>query len=410
MKDIQIIGIGDDGIAGLFPAQRNLIEQADLLVGGERHLDFFPDHAGEKWVIKGSLTELTERLKAEQEGRNVVVLASGDPMFYGIGAYLAKKVEGVQIHPHLSSIQLAFAKIGLGWQDAYITSLHGKSIKGFAQKIDGHGKIAILTDEKNTPGSIARYLLEYGFHEYYAYVAENLGSAEETCERFELDELRDTMFSPLNVVILLKKQGALTPQWSLGIEDEEFSQRKPDKGLITKREVRVLSLAELKLQPTSTVWDIGTCTASVAIEAAKVAREGQVYGIEKNEPDLQNALENARKFRTDLNLYHGKAPEFLDTWPDPDAVFIGGSGGEMGEVLRICAERLRPNGRVVLNAATIETLYEATTTFATLGFATRVTLLQISRSKPVLHLTRFEGLNPIYIITAWKAEREEEQA
>ncbi|MGZ4112178.1 MAG: bifunctional cobalt-precorrin-7 (C(5))-methyltransferase/cobalt-precorrin-6B (C(15))-methyltransferase, partial [Tumebacillaceae bacterium] len=128
------------------------------------------------------------------------------------------------------------------------------------------------------------------------------------------------------------------------------------------------------------------------------------------EGDLENALQNTRKFRADITLVHGRAPEGLETWPDPDAVFIGGSGGEMGEVLRIASERLRPQGRIVLNAATIETLYEATSTFANLGMERRVTLMQIARSKPILHMTRFEGLNPIYIITAWKAQEEETQA
>jgi precorrin-6Y C5,15-methyltransferase (decarboxylating) len=411
MNEIHVIGIGDDGGVGLFPAQVERIQRADLLIGGERHLAFFPDFAGETYTITGKLTALVERLQQEQAAaRNVVVLASGDPMFYGIGAYLAKKVPGLIVHPHLSSIQLAFAKAGLGWQDAHIDSLHGKSIKGLAQRIDGKPKVALLTDDTNTPPSIASYLLNFGMTEYRMIVAENLGGEGEQVRTFEtVEEVTEHDFSSLNVVLLIQKPGAAVPSWTLGIEDEEFSQRKPDKGLITKREVRVLSLSELNLRPDSTVWDIGTCTASVAVEAAKLAPNGQVYAIEKNEADLANAEQNARKFRADLHLHHGKAPEYLESWPDPDAVFIGGSGGEMAEVLRICSERLRPQGRVVLNAATIETLYDATQTFAKLGMTFRVTLLQTSRSKPILNMTRFEGLNPIYIITAWNAPNAPEQ-
>lgn len=408
MNEIHVIGIGDDGAAGLFPQQLERIKRADLLIGGERHLAFFPEFQGDTHTITGKLTELVELLKREGTTRHVVVLASGDPMFYGIGAYLAKKVPGLIVHPHLSSIQLAFAKAGLGWQDAQIESLHGKSIKGLAQRIDGQPKVAMLTDDTNTPPAIAKYLLYFGMAEYEMVVAENLGGAGERVRTFELAEVEAAEFSPLNVVLLLQKPGTRAPQWTLGIEDEDFSQRKPDKGLITKREVRVLSLSELNLRTDSTFWDIGACTASVSIEAAKLAPQGRVYAIEKNEGDLENAEINTRKFRTDLHLYHGKAPEHLDTWPDPDAVFIGGSGGEMAEVLRIAAERLRPQGRIVLNAATIETLYEATQTFAGLGLTFRVTLLQTARSKPILNMTRFEGLNPIYIITAWKAQEQEE--
>jgi precorrin-6Y C5,15-methyltransferase (decarboxylating) len=404
-NDIQIIGIGDDGAGGLFPYLLPVIEDADVLVGGERHLNFFPHFRGEKITITGKLTELVTSIRETQAaGKKAVVLASGDPLFYGIGSYLASKLEGIVIHPNLSSIQLAFARKGLGWQDAYIHTLHGKPIQGMAQRIDGKDRVAILTDHHNTPAKIAQYLLDFGMTEYTMFVAENLGGEEERCTDLELEEALSWEGSHLNVVLLLKKPGAVVKQWPLGIDDAEFSQRKPDKGLITKREVRVLSLAELGLKKNSVIWDIGTCTGSVAIEAAKLAPEGQVFAIEKNEGDLENARANARKFRVDLTLVHGKAPQGLEDWPDPDAVFIGGSGGEMGELLRILSERLRKGGRVVLNAATIETLYEATTTFKKLGMQTRVTLLQTSRSKPILDMTRFEGLNPIYIITAWKAE------
>ncbi|ARU61494.1 cobalamin biosynthesis protein CbiE [Tumebacillus avium] len=399
---IHVIGLGDDG--DVAPEQHALIYRSNILIGGERHLAFFPDFEGETWVIKGALNELVKKIQAAKG--IITVLASGDPLFYGIGGYLAQKLDGVVIHPHFSSVQLAFARLGVSWQDAYIASLHGKPIHGLAQKIDGRDKVALLTDDKQTPAVIADYLLSFGMTEYQAFVAENLGGTSERCGRYGLEELKGQTFSPLNVVLLLKKAGHAAPHWGLGIDDDQFSQRKPDKGLITKKEVRVLSLSELNLRPDSSVWDIGTCTASVAIEAARIAREGAVYAIEKNEPDLQNARENAQKFRADITFVHGKAPEGLQNWPDPDAVFIGGSGGEMADLLKLCAERLRPNGRIVLNAATIETLYEATQTFAAVGLTTRVTLLQTSRSKPILHMTRFEGLNPIYIITAYKEARE----
>lgn len=408
MSEIQLIGIGDEGAQGLQSHVRERIAACDLLVGGERHLAFFPDFAGETYVITGKLTELVLRLQEEQrKGRRVVVLASGDPLFFGIGSYLATKIDGLIISPALSSIQMAFAKVGLGWQDALLTSLHGKSIKGLAQRIDGQAKVALLTDHINTPAAIAAYLRSFGFTEYRMYVAENLGSEQEKGAWFELEDVAENRFSALNLVLLVRKPEAYVQMYALGIEDDAFLQRKPDKGLITKREVRVLSLSELQLRPDSVVWDIGTCTGSVAIEAAKIAPFGHVYAIEKNEVDLENARQNAQTFRTDITFVHGRAPEGLDGWPDPDAVFIGGSGGEMGEVLRIAAERLRPEGRIVLNAATIETLYGATTTCAQLGLQTRVTLVQVARSKPILQMTRFEGLNPIYIITAWKQTEEE---
>ncbi|MED1793430.1 precorrin-6y C5,15-methyltransferase (decarboxylating) subunit CbiE [Brevibacillus nitrificans] len=403
-QTMKVIGIGDDGQQSLLPLYRSWIEESELLVGGERHLSFFPEYAGEKRVLKGGLTALVEELRSET--RKTVILASGDPMFYGIGSLLAKKLN-VEIYPHHSSIQLAFAKMGEAWQDAALMSVHGRSIKGLAQRIDGKEKVALLTDAQNSPAAIAGYLLSFGMTEYDAFVAENLGSDEEKTGWYTLDEMADGVFSDLNVVILKKRRES--PVWPFGIADEEFSQRKPDKGLITKKEVRILSIAQLQLHAKSIVWDIGTCTGSVAIEAARIARDGEVYGVEKNADDLENCRQNMAKFRTDLTVVNARAPHGLDTFPDPDAVFIGGSGGELRELLNICCTRLRPNGRIVVNAATIETLYEATQAFAAEGFETSVTLAQLSRSKPILSLTRFEALNPIYIITAWAKKVEEEK-
>ncbi|MEH7453112.1 MULTISPECIES: precorrin-6y C5,15-methyltransferase (decarboxylating) subunit CbiE [Bacillaceae] len=396
-----MIGIGDEGKVSLLPMYEKWINESELLIGGKRQLAFFSEFAGEKMPIEGGLYSLVERLQSET--RNVVILASGDPLFYGIGSYLSSKID-LDIYPYISSIQLAFARMKERWQDAYFTSVHGRSIKGLAQRVDGKKTIAILTDTENSPNKIAQYLLSFGMTEYEAFVGENLGGDKERCRWFPLAEMKDEEFSPLNVVIL-KKKGE-SPHWPIGIDDSEFLQRKPDKGLITKKEIRTLSISGLRLKEDSTVWDIGTCTGSVAIEAAKIAREGQVFAIEKNEGDLENCKQNLAKFRVDATLVHGKAPEGLETFPDPDAVFIGGTAGGMEDILDICCSRLKACGRIVLNAVTIENLSEAMLVFKERGYETNITLAQISRSKPILNLTRFDALNPIYIIEAWRKEGE----
>ncbi|MED3563508.1 precorrin-6y C5,15-methyltransferase (decarboxylating) subunit CbiE [Bacillus xiapuensis] len=401
MATIKMIGIGDEGKLSMLPMYEKWIEESDILIGGKRQLSFFPEYQGEKIVIEGGLSSLVGRLKAET--KNVVILASGDPLFFGIGSYLSSKIN-LEIYPHLSSVQLAFAKMGERWQDAYFTSVHGRSMKGLAQRIDGKEKVAILTDVENSPNKIAEYMLSFGMTEYQVFVGENLGGENERCRWFNLEEMKDAEFSPLNVVVLRKTDN--TTRWSIGINDEEFFQRKPDKGLITKKEIRTLSISSLRLKEDSIVWDIGTCTGSVAIEAAKIAREGQIFAIEKNEGDLENCKQNLLKFRVDATLIYGKAPEGLDTFTDPDAVFIGGTAGGMGEILDICCDRLREGGRIVLNAVTIENLSEAMSAFKERGFDTAITLAQISRSKPILNLTRFDALNPIYIIEAWRQEGE----
>lgn len=403
ISQIKIIGIGDNGKDSLLPIYESWIYESELLIGGERQLAFFPDYQGEKLVIKSGLVTLVNLLSAET--RKTVILASGDPLFFGIGSYLASKLN-VQIYPYLSSIQLAFAKMGERWQDAKFISVHGRSMKGLAQKIDGENKVALLTDEENNPAAIAEYLLRFGMEEYEVFVAEHLGGKKERCRSFKLKDMVNEQFMPLNVVIL--KKVSPSPYWPIGIDDDEFSQRKPDKGLITKKEIRTLSLAALKLKKDSIIWDIGTCTGSIAIEAAKIAKEGSVFAIEKNEHDLLNCFENMKKFRADITAIHGKAPYGLEQFPNPDAVFIGGSAGNMDEILDICCGRLNPNGRIVLNAATVESLIQAVNGFKRNQYHVEIVLSQISKSKPILDLTRFEALNPIYIITASKESRGEQ--
>lgn len=392
---MKLIGIGDNGKESLLPIYEKWIYESDILVGGERHLSFFPDYNGEKISIKKGLKELVNRL--QHETKKIVILASGDPLFYGIGSFLASKIK-LDIYPNVSSVQLAFARMGEKWQDAYMTSVHGRSIKGLAQRIDGKEKVALLTDEQNSPNEIAKYLLSFNMTEYEAFVAENLGGELERCGYYTLEEMAQATFSPLNVVILKKVKPS--PSWTFGIDDQEFLQRKPEKGLITKKEVRILSLSALQLTPASIVWDIGTCTGSVAIEASKIATEGAVYAIEKNEQDIENCLENMKKFRSDITVVHGRAPERLDEFPNPNAIFIGGTSGNMDEILDVCTKRLEPKGRIVVNVVTIENLADALKGLKQREFDVDITSVQVSRSKPILSLTRFDALNPIYIITA----------
>lgn len=188
--------------------------------------------------------------------------------------------------------------------------------------------------------------------------------------------------------------------WTPGIPEDEFHYRQPRRGLITKTEVRVLSLAKLRIREESVVWDIGAGSGSIAIEAALIARKGSVWAIEKNAEDMENVTQNVEKFGVgNVTAMNARAPERLNEFPDPDAVFIGGSGGEMKEILEIVWKRLRPGGRVVVNAITLDNSYEAVSSMKELGFEVAATLVQISRSKPLLGMMSFEALNPIYIIT-----------
>ncbi|NNN04942.1 MAG: precorrin-6y C5,15-methyltransferase (decarboxylating) subunit CbiE [Elusimicrobia bacterium] len=407
---VHVIGIGDDGPRGLSAAALARIEQAEVVFGGERHLSFFPALTAEKVPVKSNLKEVAARIKLELGKKRLAVLASGDPLFYGIAKYLMTQVpkRHFEILPAVSSVQLAFARAKESWEDAAVVSLHGRPIDEILEAARQAKKIGILTDERNTPARIAGFLMENGLGGFAATVCENLGGDDEQVSQWDLPELVRKEFAALNVLVLVKKPYEPAPggigKWHLGLPESEFFQRMPEKGLITKSEVRVLSLTKLKLEARSVVWDIGAGSGSVSIEAALLAKEGKVYAVEKNAEDHRLILMNIEKFMVrNVRAVHALAPDCLEAiGDDPDAVFIGGSSGSMGTLIDLCARRLRPGGRMVLNVATIENLFEASQAIKKLCWRGDATLVSVARSQPVLELTRFAALNPVYILSAEK--------
>ena len=208
-------------------------------------------------------------------------------------------------------------------------------------------------------------------------------------------------FAALNVVLLWRTTPMPRTQ-RFGLADGAFEQRQPEKGLITKQEVRAVSLARMRLHADSVVWDIGAGSGSVGLEAARLCPQGHVYAIEKNEADHAIAGRNHAAFGvSNYSLFHGKAPEGLDAWRDPDAVFIGGSGGELAALIEGILGRLRPGGNLVMNFVTLENLATATATLQAMeGVTWDVLQLQAARSKPILHMHRMAAENPVWIVCA----------
>lgn len=411
---VYVIGIGDDGRNGLPEGTVSLIEDSEIIFGGERHLEFFNPKNCEKVVVKSNLKEVAARINSELGRKKMTVLASGDPLFYGIGKYLLTKVprEKIEVLPYVSAMQIAFAKVKESWEDAALVSLHAKPMENLLNvlKSSDPKKIGLFTDETNSPDQIAKTLIESEFNGFKAYVCENLGGTDEKIVSGSLEEISGMKFAPLNVMILVKRAAEYVPkespdrEWTLGIPDLDFHQRTPEKGLITKSEIRVLSLSKLCIRKDSTVWDIGAGSGSVSIESALLAPQGQVFAIEKNSDDCDLIQKNVEKFKTpNVQAIHGLAPEALRSIrSDPDSVFIGGSAGNMFEILKICSERLKAGGRIVVNVVTVENLAEAWESFKKLGLRSEVNLFQISRSQPILDMSRFAALNPVFIITARK--------
>ncbi|AMV73401.1 cobalt-precorrin-6B C5,C15-methyltransferase and C12-decarboxylase [Desulfuromonas sp. DDH964] len=402
MKRIYVIGAGVEGQEGFSRRAMELVEQAELLCGGERQLALFPEFSGEKVAIGSDLTGLSERLKGSS--RRTVVLASGDPLFFGIGRHLLRNLSADELEfvPNVSSVQYAFAKIKEPWDDAVFISAHGRGLQGAVDRIVANDKAAVLTDQLNTPAAIAAELIERGRDGYAAWLCENLGTAEEQITATDVKGLLQIKAAPLNVLILIKEYEAGGEEYvpTLGIPDEEFATVKK---LITKEEVRVVTLAKLKLRHDMTLWDVGAGSGSVSIEADHLLPNGRIFAVERNPQCREFIKANLRKFSArHVTLVEGDAPACLEALPDPDRVFVGGSGGNLYAILDAVDGRLPAGGRVVINAVTLDTLTAANEYFDNAGYQVEVTTINIARTRPLTDYKMFEAYNPVYIITAVK--------
>jgi precorrin-6Y C5,15-methyltransferase (decarboxylating) len=419
MNTCTLIGILDDGWAGLSDTARSRLATADVVIGAGRTLDLVSAHLAADATLRdmdGALGKVPEWMRAARaEGKSVALLATGDPLCHGIAAWLDGKLEdrGFDIFPAPSTLQLAFARFRQPWQDVKIASCHSSDAgdwwigatpeHGLYQLIRAvalHPRVAAFTGPANNPARLARALLAAGYDDARLSVASRLLLADEQLfPGLSPAEAAGMDFPEPNVVLIERAPDPRTP--AFGLDDLEYIQRTPEKGLITKQEARALSLAKLRLVPDAVVWDIGAGSGSVGLEAARLAPDGHVWAIEKNAGDAANARANAQRFRvTNYTLAEGKAPEQLDTWPDPDAVFIGGSGGELAGLIRLILGRLKPGGRLVMNFVTLENLATATSTLAEAGAGWDVVQLQASRSQPILDMHRMAAQNPVWIVTA----------
>lgn len=403
---IHVVGIGLEGAAGLSASVLALVEQASLLIGSDRHLSYFPDHPGDRFTL-GAFGDAIALLNEHHSTRTIVVLTSGDPLFFGFGRLLLEELPAASLtfHPHVSSVQLAFSAVKLSWQDAQIISAHGRSFEELVQALQqGAEKIAVLTDKTRSPNAIATLLLSLELpSSYQMWVCENLGGSDERIFKIEdLSRIEEQTFAPLNVVVLQRTENRVNLESlpMFGLSDQSFLSFSDRPGLMTKREVRILVLAELALQAEQVVWDVGAGTGSVAIEIARLCPTAQIYAIEKTAAGDSLIRQNCDRFQIqNIHPIHGAAPEALKDLPRPDRIFIGGTGGNLTDILSICAAQLKPEGVIVLALATLENLSQALTYLKDQNLKHRLLQVQIARSTPVAALTRLTPLNPVTLIT-----------
>ncbi|NJO41457.1 MAG: precorrin-6y C5,15-methyltransferase (decarboxylating) subunit CbiE [Cyanobacteria bacterium RU_5_0] len=432
MAPIYVVGIGLEGAVGLTDSVRQLVEQATLLVGSPRHLSYFPNYEGDRLILDGFREAiatirhyLTKSTPSDSPipssphlltpSPSIVILTSGDPLCFGLGRLLLAELppEQITFYPYLSAIQLAFSRVKVPWQDARIVSVHGRSLDSLTQALQqGAEKIAILTDKTNTPGAIVHHLRSLDLpSRYQVWVCENLGGSDERIQYFAPEDAIDPPFAALNVVILLRSSEIspldLQSLPTLGLPDQSFLSFSDRPGLMTKREVRLLILGELALRPDQIVWDIGAGTGSVSIEIARLFQGSQIYAIEQTAAGITLIQQNSQRFQvSQITPVHGTAPDALHSLPNPDRIFIGGSGGNLAEILTVCRQMIKPNGVIVLALATLEHLSIA---LAWLKAQTpsdwqhRLLQVQLSRSVPIASLTRFTPLNPVTLLTLEKS-------
>jgi precorrin-6B C5,15-methyltransferase / cobalt-precorrin-6B C5,C15-methyltransferase len=406
-RAITVVGIGDDGCCSLPSIAVQAVASAQWLVGGERQLGFFPEFAGEKIVIKGAITSLLERIGDLAAENNICVLASGDPLFYGIGSSLVRQFgpEHVRIIPHPSSLQWACARVGWTWEDLTIVSLHGRPRTGFLTRLRQERQAAVLTDPENSPPRLAQWMLDHNQSAWEAWVCENLCGPDERVRHFSILELAQCGdIGRLNVLLLRRTNADWYQPAVIPYQPEDaFAKRMPKKGLITKREVRMYSLAAMGLRPNSVVWDVGAGSGSVGIEAAILAPRGRVYAIEVDPESVQFCRDNLVTHAIDnVVVVEGRAPEALAGLEAPDAVFVGGSKGDMRDILDFSLDRLNTRGRLVVNSITLDNVAETYRYFRERKIAPEITMLQVSRGEPLAQYMRYEAMNPIHIFAVEK--------
>jgi precorrin-6B C5,15-methyltransferase / cobalt-precorrin-6B C5,C15-methyltransferase len=440
---INVVGIGWDGLGGLSEKVQEIIAQTTLLVGSDRHLSYFPEYTGRRIILGDfgvairQIRSILEQMQPENarysppytspEALAIVILAPGDPLFFGLGRLLLTEIspEYITFHPHLTSVQLAFNRLKLPWQDAQILSVYERSLEQIKIAFQaGAAKIAVLTESQEAPKAIAQLYLALDLpYTYQIWVCENLGDEQEKIQAFDLNEeginsLIKVEISPSNVVILVRSLATDQPLQPdtlpiLGIADQEFvnfsdgitflGENRPD--LMTKREIRILALGELALQPGQIVWDVGAGNGTVAIEIARLCPTSQVYALEKSAMGTSLIEQNIKRLQVpNVISVHGDAPDMLRHLPSPDRIFVGGyegnGEGNLETILEACSYRLSPGGIVVLAIATVEHIHQSLAWYQRQKWQVKMLQVQLSKSITISNSTHFTPFNPVTIITA----------
>lgn len=391
---LSIVGIGEDGAEGLSPRARRLIEAAELVFGGRRHLRLA---AG---LIRGEARAWPSPFTVEPvlaaRGRRACVLASGDPFLHGVGATLARDVppEAMEVVPAPSAFSLAAARLGWPLQEVVTLSLHGRPLDLIRPHLHPRTRLLVLTSDSGGPAALACLLVEAGFRSAWLTVLEALGGAGERLRTYAAEAFDASDVHPLNLVAIETGDapGARIPAFTPGLDDALFEH----DGQLTRREVRALTLSALAPRRGELLWDVGAGAGSVAIEWMLADPSLQAIAVEARADRAGRIARNAGQLGAPgLRVVTGEAPGALSDLPAPDAVFIGGGAGDPG-VIDTALAALPASGRLVVNAVTLETEALLLARHAALGGS--LLRVALSRAEPVGGMT---GWRPAMPITQW---------
>lgn len=392
---LSIVGIGEDGLAGLTPAARALVDDAEVFVGGERHLAMLPQDDRERLAWPSPLSALLDEIESRR-GTRVCVLASGDPLWYGVGVSLLKRIRRseITILPGRSSFTLTAARIGWPLAEVDCLTLHGRPLSLLHPYIQPNAKLIVLSEDASTPAAVAALLTARGYGASRMTVLEHLDGDRERCLEDSAAGWSANDVADLNTIAVecvAGEEAALLPR-TPGLPDEAFRH----DGQMTKREVRAATLAALMPVAGQLLWDVGAGCGSVAVEWMRAAPRARAIAIERKAERRAMIAENAEALGApQVQIVAGEAPGALYGLDAPDAVFIGG-GVSNPAVIEICWTALKPGGRLVANAVTLEG--EAALLAWQKAHGGALTRFAISRAEPV---GPFQGWRPMMPVTQY---------
>ena len=391
---LDIIGIGEDGVDGLSSSAYDRLKNAEVIVGGDRHHTLAPNETAKRIAWPSPFDAMIDEIKLHQ-GKRIVILVTGDPLWYSVGARILKAIpkEEVRFHPQLSAFQWASSRMGWSLADLETLTIHGRADSQILPHLAPNVRMLILTQNADSPAAVAKLLTDRGFGASRMTVLAAMGGERE--ERFEgvasSWSLQVPDFHTLAVECLANDDA----QWHSrvgGLPDEAFVH----DGQMTKRIVRSTTLCALAPYPDALLWDVGAGCGSIAIEWMRAARGARAIAVESNEQRISMIGENALQLGVEkIVVVQGEAPQALQGLDEPDAIFIGGGLTSDG-TFEACWEALRGGGRLVANAVTVES--EARLFTLCEEYGGDLSRISVQQAEPV---GRFKGWKPFMPVTQW---------